>query len=107
MIGTVAAMCDAGVGFAENIENFEFVEAFVCQYGNTTGFTVLALFVWSAVSSSIYIRTGSFLLPFGLLLMVGGAALSQMASVAAPFAVLLILVVPSAVTVYLYITYSR
>lgn len=107
MIGTVAAMCDAGATFAENIQNFEFVEAFVCQYGNTTGFAVLGLFVWTAVSSSIYIRTGSFLLPFGLLLMIGGAALSQMASVAVPIAVLLILVVPSAVTTYLYLTYSR
>jgi len=63
--------------------------------------------VWAAVSSSLYIRTGSFLLPFGLLLMIGGGALSQMAGVAAPVAVLLILIVPSGVVTYLYIAYSR
>ena len=103
----IAAMCDASQSFADYLTNWEFVKAFTCQYANTTGFVVLGLIVYGAISSSIYIRTGSFIIPFGLLLMAGGAALSQMASVAIPVAVLLILVVPAAVMAYLYAQYSR
>jgi len=105
----LAQMCGQGYGFEafpEYIRNWQFVKAFTCQYANVTGFTVLGLVVWGAVSSYTFVRTGSFLLPFGLLLMIGGAALSQMASVALPIAVILILVVPSAATAYLYLRYS-
>lgn len=93
--------------FAEYMLDWEFVEAFTCQYADTTGFLVLGLLVWGAISSAIYIRTDSFIIPFGLLLMTGGAVLSQMAQVAVPIAVMLVLVIPAAVTAYLYWQYGR
>lgn len=102
----LAQMC-SGKSFQEYIFDAEFVQAFTCQYADTSGFLVLGLFVWTAVSSSIYIRTGSFLIPFGMLLMIGGAVLSQMASVAIPVAVLLILIIPGTATGILYVRYSR
>lgn len=103
----IAQMCDAGTSFADYLGNWEFVKAVTCQYGNTVGFTTVGLIVWGAVASSIYIRTDSMIIPFGLFLMIGGAVLSQMASVAIPVAALLVLVLPAAVTTYLYIRYSR
>ena len=93
--------------FADHIIDGEFLKAFLGEYTNVMGLTVLGLFVWGAVSSSIFIRTGSFLLPFGLLMVIGGAALSQIASVGVTVAVLLVLVVPAGVTTALYIAYSR
>lgn len=103
----IAQMCDSGATFAEYLRDFEFVKAFTCQYANTVGFATLGLVVYGAVASSIYIQTDSMILPFGLFLMIGGAALSQMAAVAVPIAVLLALVLPAAVTTYLYVRYSR
>lgn len=100
------AMCDASKDFADYMTDWQFVEAFACQYANTTGFTVLALIVYGAISGSIFIRTDSLIIPFGLFLVIGGAALSQMASVAVPVAVTMILVVPAAVTAFLYAKYS-
>lgn len=100
-------MCTAGQSFADRLLSWNFVEALACQYADTTGFLVLGLMVWTAVSSAIYIRTDSFIIPFGLLMMTGGAALSQMANVAVPVAVTIILVIPAAVTAYLYWQYGR
>jgi len=103
MTGLVPLAAD----FADHIIEGEFLEAFIGQYTNVMGLTVLGLFVWGAITSSIFIRTGSFLLPFGLTMVIGGAALSQIASVGTTVAVLLVLVVPAAVTAALYIAYSR
>ena len=103
----MANMCTAGQTFQERLLDWQFVEAFTCQYADVTGFLVLGLMVWAAVSSAIFIRTDSMLIPFGLLLMTGGAVLSQMASVALPVAVLLILVVPAAIMAFLYYLYGR
>jgi len=103
----LAQMCDAGTSFAEYLNNWEFVKAISCEYANTVGFTTVGLIVYGAVASSIYIRTDSMIIPFGLFLMIGGAALSQMASVAVPIAALLVLVLPAAVTTFLYIRFSR
>jgi hypothetical protein len=102
-----ASMCTPGKGFEERLLDWQFVEAMACQYADVTGFLVLGLIVWSAVSSAIYIRTDSFIIPFGLLMMTGGAALSQMANVAVPVAVTLVLVIPASVTAYLYWQYGR
>lgn len=100
-------MCDPNKDFAEHLLDWEFVEAIACQYADTTGFLVLGLIVWGAVSSAIYIRTNSMIIPFGLLLMTGGAVLSQMAQVAVPIAVLIVLVLPASITAYLYYRYGR
>lgn len=100
-------MCTEGLSFADRLLNWDFVEALACQYADVTGFLVLGLLVWTAVSSAIYIRTDSFIIPFGLLMMTGGAALSQMANVAVPIAVIIILVIPASVTAYLYWQYGR
>lgn len=100
------AMCD-GSSMREYLQAFEFAKAFTCQYADTTGFLVLGLFVYGAIASSIYIRQDSLIIPFGMLLMLGGAVLSQMASLAIPVAVIVILVVPSAIVAVLYVRYSR
>ena len=99
-------MCD-GSSFQQYINNFEFVKAVTCQYADVTGFLTLGLIVYGAVASSIYIRTNSLIIPFGMLMMFGGVALAQMASVAIPVAVMLVLVVPAAVTAVLYVRYGR
>ena len=106
MIGVVAQMCDANKDFAEYLLDWEFVEAISCQYAGVIGFPVFAMLVWAAVGGAIYIRTDSFLIPFGLLLFTGGAVISQMASLALLPAVLITLFIPALAITALYVRYN-
>jgi len=101
------ALGEGGKTVGEHLMDWEFVEAIVSAYAGVLGFAPFALLVWAAVGGAIYIRTDSFLIPFGLLLFTGGAVLSQMASLALPAAVIITLVVPAAVVTALYIRWSR
>lgn len=100
-------MCDPNMTGLDYLLEFEFVEAISCTYAGVTGFGVLALIVYTAVGGSIYIRTGSAILPFGILMIAGGVILTQMAPIATQFAVLLLLVLPAGIISYLYIRHSR
>jgi len=100
-------MCDAGKDFGDYMTNFEYIKAPVCAYADTTGFFTLAAFVYGAVLASIYIRTDSLVIPTVLIVIVGGAVVPQLPGPAIPFAVLLLLIVPSGVVALAYYSYSR
>jgi len=98
--------CDPSVRPWEYLTNFEFMKAFTCVYAASMGLAVFALIVYTAVASSIYIRTGSVIIPLGIMMMAGGAVITQMAAVATPFVVLLLLVAPAGGVAYLYYRFS-
>jgi len=100
-------MCAGNPGFVDLLTNFEFVAAIACTYAIPASLPLVGLLVYTAIGGAIYIRTGSFILPFGLLLLTGGAVVSQIASVGLPIVVLLVIVVPAGVTALLYARYSR
>jgi len=105
--GPVLQMCGGDADFIARIGEFAFVDALACVYAEPASLPVVALLVYTAVGGSIYIRSGSLILPFGLLLLTGGAVVSQIASVGLPVVVLLVIVVPAGVTAYLYYRVSR
>jgi len=102
-----AQFVDPDKGFVERLMDWEFVQAIVGEFADVIGFPAFALLVWGGVSSVIFVRTNSFLLPFGLLLFTGGAVVSQMANFGLVAAVLITLVVPAAVITAAYVAYSR
>jgi len=100
-------MCDPAVGGLELLLDFEFISAFTCTYANVVGFFVLATVVYGAVSLSIYIRTGSVIIPFVLLLTTGGATMSQIGGPGQTIATIVLLVTGAGAMTYLYYAYSR
>lgn len=100
------SLCDPEKSGIDYLLEFDFVEAITCTYANSASLAIVGLIVFTAVGGSIYIRTGSLIIPFGILLLAGGAVLSQMAAVATPVAVLLLLIVPAGVIAYAYYRFS-
>lgn len=103
----MASICDPSMTGFEYLLNFEFIKALSCTYFNTAGMLVTGLMVYGAISLSIYIRTGSVIIPFVLLLLTGGAVTTQLAAPALGIAVLLLLVTGAGVMTYLYSKFSR
>lgn len=106
MLTPLQAVCQGGKDFGEYMTDFQFIEAVSCVFINSANLAVVATLVYTAVAGSIYIRTGSMVMPFMLLLLVGGAVLTQMAAVSTPVAVLILLVIPAGVIAYAYYRYS-
>lgn len=100
-------MCDPSVAGWEHILEFEFIKAISCTYANVVGMLVLGMVVYSAVALSIYIRTGSAVIPTVLLFVTGGATLTQVAPPAYQAATVLILCTGAGAVTYLYYRYSR
>lgn len=100
-------MCDPTVTGAEYLTNWEFMKAVTCTYANVAGYLVTGLLVYGAVSLSIYIRTGSVIIPFVLLLTTGGAVMSVVAPPATAIATILLLCVGAGSFTFLYYRYSR
>ena len=100
-------MCDPTVTGIEHILNFEFMKAVTCTYANAAGYLVTGLLVYGAVGLSIYLRTGSALIPFVLLLTIGGAVMTVIAPPATAIATILILTVGAGSFTVLYYQYSR
>lgn len=100
-------MCDPSVSGWEMLVDFKFIEAFACTYANTVGMLVLGLLVFGAVTLSIYIRTGSAVIPFVLVMLTGGATLPLVAPPAYTAAVVLVLCSGAGAVTYLYYRYSR
>lgn len=90
----------------EYLEQFEFLQAFTCTYAADIGFLAAGLIVWASMSLALYIKHGSPIIPLILMFQLGGIAISQVAAVATPIAVLLILVVPPMFAGLLYYRYS-
>lgn len=68
-------------------------DAFVCPYASPLGLLVVGTMVYSAFTLNIFIRTESLIIPFVLILLLGGTVLGQMVGVVGTFAGLIILVV--------------
>jgi hypothetical protein len=107
LLQSATDVCDASVAGHEYLMDWEFIKAFSCTYANAAGFLVVGLFVYGGISLSIYIRTGSVVIPFVLLLLTGGAVMSQVASVAVGVATILLLVTGAGAITLLYQRYSQ
>lgn len=101
------AFCEAGVGFNDHLTNFEFIKAVTCLYADTAGFFVVGMLVYGAVGLSIYIRTGSVMIPAILLLLTGGAIIPQIASPGVALAAIIVMASGAGVFAFLYYRYSR
>jgi len=99
--------CAAGSSVFDYVINFEFIKAITCPYANAAGFAVTALLVYGAISLVVYIRTDSLVVPFILLVVTGGAVLTQLPAVSAPIAVVLLLGVPAGIMALGYYLYDR
>lgn len=101
------SMCDPSKTGIDYLLDFEFIAAVTCPYADAVGLLVLGVFVGGAVAGSIYIRTGSVIIPFGLLMLTGGATMSAVAGVAVGLATVVALLVGGGVVTYVYYQYSR
>lgn len=101
------APCDAAMTFADYMVQFEFIKAMTCGYFTTAGMFATGALVYGGISLSLYIRTGSAVIPFVLLLLTGGAVLSQVAPPVITIATIVFLVVAPGVVAYAYYQYSR
>lgn len=77
--------------FSAAMAELDLWEALYCPYGVAAGELVVGAMFYSAVGLAIYIRTGSAIVPFVLLLILGSTVTAQMLSVISGFAALLIL----------------
>lgn len=100
-------MCDPTISGIDYLLNFEFLNAFACTYANVAGLLVVGLLVYGAISLSIYIRTGSVVIPFVLLLTTGGATLTQIATPGIAAATVVVLCTGAGAITFLYYRYSR
>jgi hypothetical protein len=100
-------VCDPSIAGWEYLVDFEFIKAFSCTYASAMGFLVIGLMVYGAISLSIYIQTDSVVIPFVLLLLTGGAVMTQVASVATAIATILLLCTGAGAITLLYYRYSR
>jgi hypothetical protein len=103
----VAQVCDPDKTMVDYISNAEFIKALSCPYFNTAGMLVTGMFVYGAISSVIYLRTDSVMIPFVLLLLTGGAITTQLAGPGMAIATILLLTVGAGVLTVLYRRYSR
>lgn len=87
--------------------NFEFIKAFTCTYANAAGLLMVGALVYGAVASSIYIRTGSVVIPTILILLTGGAVMGQVAGPAVAIATVMVLTSGAGAMTYLYVRFSR
>lgn len=101
------AVCDPSLTLADHLINFQFIKAFTCTYFTTAGMLVTGLFVYGAIGISIYIRTGSVVLPAILTLLVGGAVIGQVAAPATAVLTVLVLAVGGGALAFLYRAYSH
>ncbi len=100
-------MCDPALSGMDYFLDFQFMKAVTCTYANAAGYLVTGFLVYSAVSLSIYIRTGSVVIPFVLLLTTGGAVMSVVAPPMTTAATIVLLCVGAGSFTYLYHRYSR
>lgn len=101
------ALCDPAMGGTDYLLNFEFIKAISCTYANAAGLLVTGLMVYGAISLAIYIRTDSVTIPAVLVLLTGGAVLSQVAAPAMAVATVLVLTTGAGTITILYYRYSR
>lgn len=90
--------------FDAAMQNFSLWDAGFCAYATPLGELVVGTVVYVAVGLNIFIRTGSLIIPFVLMLLLGGTIFAQMLAVINSFAALIILVVaPVVVTALVFL----
>lgn len=80
--------------FNEAMQNFELWDAIICSYAGPTSSLVVGTVLYSGIGLNIFLRQGSVIIPFVLVLILGGTILGQMFGVISSFAALVILIVP-------------
>lgn len=78
--------------FQTAMENFELWDALYCPYATALGELAVGSIVYAGFALNIYIRTGSIMIPFILVLILGGTVLAQVYAVISVFAGLIILI---------------
>lgn len=107
LLAAAVAACSQWNGdYIEALRNYAFGDAFVCPYWDTVGQLATGLLVWGGISLAIYIKTGSIIIPYILLLLLGGVVLQQVASVAVTISGVIVLAVLGGVPTYLIWRYS-
>lgn len=102
-----AGYCAAGKSGPEHLADFQFLQAFTCTFAEPAGLLIVGMLVYGGIGLSIYIRTGSVIIPVILLFLTGGAVVTQVAAPAAAAATVLVLTAGGGVVAYLYYRYSR
>jgi len=64
----------------------KFFDAVVCPHTEVMGLLVFALLVYGAVGTSLYIYSGSAVLPLVLTIILGGVVITQLPGIAVQFA---------------------
>lgn len=100
-------VCEAGLSGVEYLMDFEFLQAVTCTYADAAGLAVVGTMVLGGIAASIYIRTGSLLIPFGLVLMTGGATMTFVAGPLLGLVTVMLLLLASGIVTILYNEYSR
>lgn len=94
--------------FQDAMASLELWEAMSCTYGTALGMNVVGTLIYGAFALNIFIRTGSTIIPFILVLILGGAVIGQMVGVVSTFAGLLVLVVaPLTITALIFLLDQR
>lgn len=84
-----------------------FVAGFLCPYIDVIGLLGFGLLIYGAMATMIFIRTGSVVIPFVLLIILGGPILAQVASIGIAVATVVILLVLGGVPLYLVRRYTQ
>lgn len=103
----VLQMCPGDKAGHEYLTDFAFVEAITCTYANEAGFLVTGLLFYGGIMTAIYATTDDIRIPSVLILLTGGAILSQVAAPGLTIAALMLLLVGAGVITILYYRYSR
>lgn len=82
----------AGDAFITAMENLDLWEALFCPYATPLGELAVGSIVYAGFALNIFIRTGSVIVPFILVLLLGGTILAQVYAVISAFAALIILI---------------
>jgi len=93
--------------FQAAMEDFDLWEFAFCAYGGPLGELFVGTVVYAAFGLAIFIRTGSAIIPFVLLLILGGTILSQMLGIIGSFAGLIILLLAPLIVTGLIVMLDR
>jgi len=91
----------------DTLLNFEFVKAFTCTYGATTGFLVLGLLVYAPINLALWVKWGDPRVNITLTLLAGGAIIPQVAGPGVALVAMLVLIGGAGAITLLYYRYSR
>lgn len=78
--------------FIAAMETLDLWEAMYCPYGTALGELAVGSIIYSGFALNIYIRTGSVMIPFVLVLILGGTVLAQVYAIISVFAGLVVLI---------------